>query len=325
MKRYTTLCAILVVVIIIGVFAWKKSQTDIVINKDNYAAKSSPEKPIAHQDELATPVKSKSTTEADFVSSAAELETIMKLFYEDTDKEIDNRIDFVEFETDLRASLANGWTPPWQNLAPKLTRKECVKMSTSELSEACFSSSIFARELLLFDEPKFSFSRLKILYPCYAELFKREDLWEGVRDAYVLYASRLDPKGEPNEVIDSLMGLENLPRIFLLPNMREQLKGRELVFVRAQLESIKKIRSYLAGDTDDSLTSSTPFFSATTPVTLVNYALVFMRKTSVGQSASAIDTISKLRLPVKPNMGEIKNYMDISIKEIEQFLNSYRE
>jgi hypothetical protein len=324
---------ILVVAVIAGILVWQKkwgkSQIDIVVNKDEYATKSPPENPIIRQDESVSLVISKSTTENEFFYPADEIENMMKSLYEEAgahiNEDVDAYIDLAVFEADLHASLANGWTPPWQNLAPKLTREECVKMPTLELSEACFSSSVFARELLLFDKPILSFSRLKILYPCYAELFERDDLWEGVLSAYSLYASHLGPESEPNETINSLMGLDNLPRIFQLPNMRKQLEGKELLFVHAQLESIKKIRSYIEGDTDDFLVSSTPFFSVTTPVSLVNLTLVFMQKVSVSQSASAIDTISELQLPKSPKMGQIKNYMDISITEIEQFLNSYQE
>jgi hypothetical protein len=43
-----------------------------------------------------------------------------------------------------------------------------------------------------------------------------------------------------------------------------------------------------------------------------------MQKASITQSSSAIDTISNLRLPKKPKMGEVKNYMDVSITEIER-------
>ncbi len=329
LKYYTILCVIFVVAIITGIFIWQKkwgeNQIDIVVNKDNYATKSPPEKPIAHQNKLVSLVKSKSTTEGEPVYSTDELENIMEYFDEEAEKEINAHLDLLQFETDLRTSLANGWTPAWQNLAPKLTRKECVKMSTLELSEACFSSSIFARAHLIYDKPIYAFSRLKILYPCYAELFKRDDLLEGVLSAYSLYASGLDPEGEPNEIIDSLMGLDTLPLIFQLPNMLKQLKGKELQFVHAQLEAIKKIRSYIDGDADDSLTSSTPFFTAKTPVSLVQYTLAVMRKASISRSASAIDTITGLQLPIKPKMGQIKTYLDISIKEIEQFLNSYQE
>jgi hypothetical protein len=330
MKRYhIILCTTITGAIVVGIFIWRQylQKTEIMLKESNYTKVPAPENnPAIPYSEPALAIKPENKEEKEFFRPADELEKMMQSLYKEVgdhlNKEADDYINLALFEKDLRTSLANGWTPPWQNLAPTLTREECAKMPTLDLSKVCFSSSIFARESMLFDEPLFTFSRLKILYPCYAELFERDDLWEGVLSAYSLYASGLDPAGEPNKVIDAMMGLDNLPRIFQLPTLQAQLEGREILFVFAQLEAIKKVRSYIEGDADEALVSSTPFFSMTTPISLVNLTMVFMQKVSLSQSASAIGAISELQLPKKLQMGQIKNYMDISINEIENFINS---
>lgn len=327
-RRYTILCIIITGAIVATIFVWRQylQKTEIMVKENNCSKLPTPENNSAiPYNKPALSIKPKNGKENEFFRPADELENLMKSLYEEAGDHINKEANMALFEADLRTSLANGWTPPWQNLAPKLTREECAKMSTLELSKVCFSSSIFARELMLHDRPIFGFSRLKILYPCYAELFERDDLWEGVLSAYSLYASSLDPKGEPNKAINAVMGLDNLPRIFQLPKMQKQLEGREILFVCAQLEAIKKIRSYIEGDADEALVSSTPFFSITTPISLVNLTMVFMQKVSLSQSASVIGDISELRLPKKPQMGQIKNYMDTSINGIEHFITSYQK
>lgn len=324
-KRCTALCAGLIVAAIGGVCIWLKKgenrQFDVVANKGNHAAKSFRENPAPPQKESVLLVASRDTREEELVYPAGDVNSIMAFL----SKEAKAPVDLAQFEADLRRSLAGGWTPPWPNITPKLTREECVKMATPELARVCFSTGLLARAQLIYDKPIYAFSRLKILYPCYEELFKRDDLWEGVLSAYSLYASHLDPKGEPNSVMDAFMGLDNLPRMFQLPKLQEQLEGRELLFVRAQLEAIKGIRSYIEGDANESLVSSTAFFSTTTPFSIVNLTLAFMKRASVSRSASAIDTMSRMGLPQKPTMGQVKGYMDVSITEIERFLNSYQE
>lgn len=256
-----------------------------------------------------------------YPSSKDRVERLGKTIYENTDA----NIDLTNYEANLRKSLANGTIGrAWQNLDPNLTAEECRKLTTAKLAQVCFSTSLLTRHLLASsNRPVYVFAMLKIRYPCYGELFERDDLWKGVLDAYSLYAAALETKGDPNKVIDSIMGLNELPNVFQYNKMREQLNGKEIQFVRAQLEALKKIRSFIKDDKDDSTVSSTPFFSVTAPMSLVNHSLVFMEKVSKDKSKPAIDNICKLRLRKTPKMKEVKNYIDISIVEIERFLDSY--
>jgi hypothetical protein len=231
-----------------------------------------------------------------------------------------NAEELKEFELELRKNIADGWEPTWQSLAPDLTREDCMKMPTSDLAEVCFSSSVITRALLIYNYPAYAFVRLKVFYPCYEELFKREDLYDGIIEAYSMYSSALDRKAHANTNVDSMMGLENLPYMFQIPQVKEQMKGNELVFIGAQLEALKKIRLYIDEDTDDALESSTPYFSLRTPISLVNNALLTMREISPNDPAN--DAIKSLQLPVKPNCGQVKKYIDDSITQIERFFAS---
>ena len=262
---------------------------------------------------------SNSTAETIFYNPTDRLEYIIRSIYEDTM----NEADISRLEEEQRKSLADGFAGPWQNLVPKLTREECAKMTTPELAKVCFETSIFSRLQLIYNRPITAFIVAKVRYPCYEELFNRDDLWKGVLEAYSLYSSGLDPKGEPNDVIDAVMGLINLPLFFQYPPMRQQLEGREILFVRAQLDALKNIRSFIKDDKDDSTVSAAPFFSVATPIELINYSLVFIQKLSPDKSKSVIDKISKIRLSKTPKMKEVKDYIDISIIEIEKYLKSY--
>ncbi len=286
MKRYTILFSFVMMATVIGLFSCQKSTEKIDLF---------------------------------YPSPASTLKYLSRTIYENPDASI----DLTQFEADIRNSLATTSKPnAWQNLDPNITVEEYKRLTTVKLAQICFSTGLLTRYLIAYDKPIYAFSMVKVRFPCFAELFERDDLWQGVLEAYPLYAAGLDPKGEPNKVIDSVMGLNNLPLIFQHPKMCGQLKGREIMFVCAQFEALKKIRSYIKNDADSSTTSSTTFFSVTTPISLVNHSLVFMQKVSPDKSASAVEAISRLRLSKKTKMGEVKKYMDNCISEIQQFLDS---
>ena len=235
-------------------------------------------------------------------------------------KKANETLELIEFENHMRKIVADGWRPPWHKMAPDFTAEECSKMTTSELSEAFFSTSIFARETLIVNNPEHSFIRMKILFPCFNELYHRDDLCDGVLDAYYLHSSILTPEADPNDIVSGFVGLKTLPKTFELPSMRQQMVGRELSFVRAQLDALKIIRSYIENDPDNDLISSTPYFDLSTPISLIDYSLYFMNRHSPSDSASAINEMSKLKIEKTPTMGEVKKFMDVSITEIEKYL-----
>jgi len=293
----------------------------LVVASISFGQGQTQERSFIVSEELNSLNASNEITKENFYFPTDKLEYIRRCIYESSDDEISMK----RYEDDLRKSIADGNVGPWQNLVPKLTREECIKMPTSELAQVCFSTSLFTRLLLLYDKPVHAFSVAKVRYPCYEELFNRDDLWQGILGAYSIYSSGLDPKGEPNNVMDAIIGLDNLPLVFQCNKMREQLKGRELLFIRAQVNALKKIRLYIKNDDDNSTVSATPFFSVTAPISMINHSLVFAQKVSEEKSKTLIDNISKLQLSTKPKMGDIKNYIDISIAEFQQLLNSYPE
>lgn len=225
-------------------------------------------------------------------------------------------IRLAKFKKSVEKSFNRGWRPAWYKVAPDLTAEECSKMATSELAKECFSSSVYCRELLI-SQPKHAFVKMEVFYPCYKELFNRDDLWKGVMEAYPFLSARLYSKSSDTRTsIDALITLQELKYIFRLPKISEQIKGKELLFIRSHLDALKGIRLYMDND-------SIPFFSLTAPVALLNQSVYFMRKLSPG--APEIDAICNLKLRKKPRTGESKAFLDASISEIERFLRKNLE
>jgi hypothetical protein len=228
-----------------------------------------------------------------------------------------------QYEADARKGFERGGIPPaWQNMAPKLTPEQCAKMSTVDLAQVCFSSSYLTRRLLAENrKTAHTLITVTVWYPCYRELFKREDLWKGVLRAYSTYASRLDPRHDSNTVIDGWMGLGAVRDLFQLPKLQEQVQGRETLFVRAQLDSLKTIRSSLNGEPKAESSSSMPFVLGA-PISLLQDTMVFMRRADPDRAGPTISRICKIPLSGNPTVGQMKTYLDAVMPEIEQFLKT---
>jgi hypothetical protein len=223
-----------------------------------------------------------------------------------------------QYEADARKSLESGGIPPaWQNLAPKLTSEQCAKMSTVDLAQSCFSSSYLTRRLLAENrKAAHTLVAVTVWYPCYRELFKREDLWKGVLKAYSTYVSSLDPRRDSNGVIDGSMGMGTVRDLFQLPRLQDQVRGRELLFVRAQLDSLKTIHSYLEGDL------KAGSFALGAPISLLQHTLIFMRRGAPDRAGPAISRICRIPLSRTPTTGQMRTYLDAVMPEIEQFLKA---
>lgn len=92
-----------------------------------------------------------------------------------------------------------------------------------------------------------------------------------------------------------------------------------MLFVEAQLNVLKAIRAYIAADKDSSTQSDTPFFGLSLPTSLVNSALALISLSPEAVARRAVEDVSRIRLPEKHTMGDVKNYMDVSIRSIEQY------
>ena len=143
----------------------------------------------------------KSEPSASAYHPLAGLEQMVHSFDPDPEQETNLK----EFEADLQASLDSGWVPTWKHLEIGLSDQEIQALPTKKLAEDLFRSGLPARTLLLFNHSHVGIKRLEMLYPGYAELFRRPDVADGLNAIIAMRIDQLisgDPDGGISAGID---------------------------------------------------------------------------------------------------------------------------
>lgn len=253
------------------------------------------------------------------ISPTAGLEGILAALRGQDDPNPD---DLARYERMLRADMEIEGPPRvLADMLPKMEVENSADVSTEALAKACFKSSVLARRQLASSQsnPAYALTEVKVFYPVYEEYLGRIDAWKGWLAAYSSYASAMGSNSNANELIDALIGMQTLTSLFWEPGMRSQLKGKELLFIEAQLEALKSFRAYLFSDKDERATSSTTFFSLTVPASLVNSALALMIQSGGEDVRGEIVAVTSFTLPENYTMGDVENYLDLAIGCIDDF------
>ena len=171
-------------------------------------------------------------------------------------------------------------------------------LPTTELAIECFSG-VFAMEVHLFDNPRWAFQRLRIRHDGFAELLQREDMWKGVLAAYDHFSSTLTPESSLVEIMKAAMTLDALGTLYALEFFREQVRGREEVFLGACLLTLRRFRSYLESNERE----RAGFFRAPIGVERVDPA---------GFAASE-DALKDVRWPKEQDIRDVASFLDLVI------------
>ncbi|MHC4882385.1 MAG: hypothetical protein ACYTCV_07270 [Planctomycetota bacterium] len=87
-------------------------------------------------------------------------------------------------------------------------------LTTEQLAKECFERTIFGHEMTIFNDPAFGFIRLEIHHNGFAELFKRDDMWEGILDTYYQCSSNIDAQSDLQTIVINVIHLDGLTAIY---------------------------------------------------------------------------------------------------------------
>lgn len=212
----------------------------------------------------------------------------------------------------------------WAGQAPRLTEEQAREFKTEELARICFASSVFAREIGKsndIDPTKTAFPSLERYFPCFNELFHRQDLWKGVLGAYALYLDGLlskDAQTSPTVMQNNVVGLQTLHYMYSYPAMAEQMKDRERLFFQAHLRALKRVREYVAHYDPAPGGPTLPRFAPMAIYSLVQPALKFMDQASPEDGKKIRDEID-VEYPQQSTREALLEYLDPVIKRLESF------
>jgi hypothetical protein len=248
------------------------------------------------------------------------LEGLIETFHRKPDPSEERQL--AAFERDIRDSLASGWRPPWSGLDVQMSDEELASVPTEALAKLCFASGLPARTSLLYSNPSVSFRRLEVAYNGFGELFGRDDAWKIPIAVIDLFTTGLDPNSRSEGTVNVVMGLTTLPELYVYPKVRARIAGHEKEIITAHIHGLEKTSAFLASEafsSDDP--ASRLFFSVTSPIALVQWALVLGRDVSAERYDEACAALSQFTWLQDENPRCTQPFIDRAIKELKLFIN----
>ena len=195
-------------------------------------------------------------------------------------------------------------------------------LNTSQLVDECFSRTIFANEMSIYNEAAFGFESLKIFHNGFAELFKREDLWEGILHLYEHLSAKLDPEADLIQIVSAASHLDELRKLYVLSPLREQVKGREAIFLGANLRVLKRFRWYLENYDPEKLgTGGSPGFFRE-PCSVARVALMLAKQVDPKRYAEIEPAVTSVRWTKEQKIEDLKRFINLVITNLEGFVSN---
>jgi len=258
------------------------------------------------------------TSQTFSVSPTLELAELTRRFEEETvDPQLDARM--AEAKRDWSALKANGHTR-WGSQTWMKQRDYYRSLTTFDLAKECFSRSIFMNEMSIYNEPIAGFESLRMFHNGFAELFEREDMWKGVLYLLEHLSSRLTREADLKEIVTLSGHLDELRKLYILSPLRQQVRGREGIFLAANLRVLKKFKWYLDNHDTEHLSSggSPGFFRQPCSVALV--ALMLAKRVNAEKYSRIEGEITAVRWPRRQRVDNLKGFISLVTASLEGFV-----
>jgi len=194
------------------------------------------------------------------------------------------------------------------------------ELETPELAEECFSRATFGSEMTIYDEPMLGYYSLEIFHNGFAELFKREDMWKGILHAYDFLSLKLNPKSDLRTIVRVSNDLDAFHRMYRIPSFKEQVKGREAIFLEANLQVLKRYRQYLEDYDPIALgTKGSPGFFRE-PISVARVALMLAKQVAPHRYAGIEPALRSVRWSKEQRVEDLKSYINLVIESLDEIV-----
>lgn len=190
-----------------------------------------------------------------------------------------------------------------------------ASLDTSTLAVECFTGLRFAYEIRKFAWPSVGLNELKVFHNGFAELLERNDMWRGILAAYERLSLQIDPHTDPSEFIGASLTLDRMSTLYTLPPLKEQVKGREKLFLAAQVRALKAYKACLDAPYDPNV--GLMFFRE--PCSVAEVALLLAKEIDPQRYAAMEPVITSVRFSEQQNRDELKEYIELVLKCFDGF------
>lgn len=249
------------------------------------------------------------------VSPTFELDAMISKYESDGTRSTREQVDLAESELRWQEWKRQGKTM-WGSETWMKEPEYYQKLDTLKLAEECFERPTFGFQMTIYDNPQYGFITLKIMHNGFAELFQREDMWKGILHVYEQLSLELKPENNLGKIIEVSLNLFALHRLYELSEFKGQVRGREELFLRANIEVLKQYSSFIDSFDPEKIGTPTPFF--TEPVAVARVALMLHKQVNPSQYDKTEPVIKPIRWSQQQNMSDVKQFIDLVIKQIER-------
>jgi hypothetical protein len=190
------------------------------------------------------------------------------------------------------------------------------RLDTPNLAQKCFERTILCNELGIFDDPAFGLQRVRIMHNGFAELFSRTDMWKGILCVFEQASATVaDPRSDLKQIVHAASTIDSLCTLCRLSPLREQIKGNEAVFLKVQLQVLKRFKAKLDAHHAKGIGASIGFFRE--PCSVANMSLVFLRQTDPKKYEGIVPRIKRVRFPRKQDAEDLRAYLNMIIMDLD--------
>jgi len=194
-------------------------------------------------------------------------------------------------------------------------------LNTSELVEECFSRAIFKNETSIYNEPFFGLESLRIFHNGFAELFRREDLWKGILHLYEHLSSKLTREADLMQIVTVSGHFDELRKLYILSPLKEQVKGRERIFLAANLRVLKRFQWYLGNYDPERLgTGGSPGFFRE-PCSVARVALMLAKQVEPRRYLQIEPAITRVRWTKEQNPADLRSFINLVVTSLNGFVS----
>jgi len=236
--------------------------------------------------------------------------------FEKSDPQLIHRIaDFTQGELKLKES---GWKPPWEGYKNVKPRSDYEKLKTADLARECFSTSVWARDTLIYDEPAYGIARIGVFHDGFAVLYERPDFWDGIASVYEYLSQALPKAGTEFKQMDILFNLQTLEHAYTYPLFQKTLRGREKLLLRANLKALRAVLSYTR---ESKQNPQKPFWGAVVTSGLSYPVVALLKQVDPQKYSELIGQIEKVELAfAKPDPNQTEKYIQLLLSAAEEAL-----
>ncbi|MHC4715034.1 MAG: hypothetical protein ACYTAN_17470, partial [Planctomycetota bacterium] len=178
----------------------------------------------------------------------------------------------------------------------------------------------FANEMAIHDDPVLGLESLRVFHDGFAELLQRDDMWKGMLVVYDRLSSQIDPQADLFQIVAASGQTDKMGRLYGLAPLKDQVKGREKIFLAANVRLLERYRDFL--DTYDHKVlgteeGSSGFFGE--PCRVAQVALLLAKQIDAQHYARIEPAVTGVRWTREQKVEDLRRFIGLVLDSLDGF------